>query len=153
MKFINLIYLFVIFFFACGQYSTNINKDSKLDATCIPIIDSFFNKIQANNYKSAVDGLLLMNENIDPKDSSTIQLKARFSEINQYSGKFIGTSLIKKRSINDDISVYSYLAKYDKKFYRFIFIFYNNGINTKIYSFKFDDNVDAEIEESLKLYQ
>jgi hypothetical protein len=71
---------------------------------------------------------------------------------NLLSGAYRGKSLIKKKSINDDIAVYSYLAKYDKKFYRFLFVFYNNGIKTKIYKFLFDDTAELEIEESLKLY-
>jgi hypothetical protein len=101
---------------------------------------------------TAMDDLLSSNENIDLKDSSTIVLKDKFSNINRFSGAYRGNSLIKKKSINDDIAVYSYLAKYDKKFYRFVFVFYNNGVKTKIYKFMFDDTAELEIEESLKLY-
>jgi len=68
------------------------------------------------------------------------------------AGPYRGESLLKKRTINDDIAVYSYLAKYDKKFYRFIFVFYNNGLKTRIYKFLFDDTAELEMEESLKLY-
>jgi hypothetical protein len=59
---------------------------------------------------------------------------------------------LKKRFMNDDIGMYSYLAKYDKKFYRFVFMFYNNGKTVKLYKFLFDDNIDLELEESLKFY-
>ena len=116
------------------------------------MIDSFFQKVESKNYNAAIDDLLSSNENIDLRDSATIALKGKFSSINQFSGAYRGNSLIKKKSLNDDIAVYSYLAKYDKKFYRFVFVFYNNGLKTKIYKFLFDDTAELEIEESLKLY-
>ena len=137
--------------FSCKSSNT-ADSLSKLDSTCIPLIDMFFQKIESNNYKAALDGLLSSNENIDLKDSGTIAMKEKFASINQFSGIYRGKSLLKKKSINDDIAVYSYLAKYDKKFYRFVFVFYNNGIKTKIYKFLFDDTAEIEIEESLKLY-
>jgi len=139
------------FLFGCKS-PNNTDSISKLDSICIPVIDSFFQKVESNNYKAAVDDLLLANENIDLEDSGTVAMKDRFAAINQFSGTYRGKSLLKKKSINDDIAVYSYLAKYDKKFYRFIFVFYNNGIKTKIYKFLFDDTAEIEIEESLKLY-
>jgi hypothetical protein len=124
----------------------------KLDSICIPVIDSFFHRIETNNYKAALSDLLATNENIDLKDSGTISLEEKFSDINRFSGAYRGKSLLKKKIINDDLAVYSYLVKYDKKFYRFVFVFYNNGTATKIFKFLFDDTLEIEIEESLKLY-
>jgi hypothetical protein len=144
--------LMIIFLGVSCKSSDNADSTGKFDTVCIPAIDSFFQKIESKNYNAAIDDLLSSNENIDLKDSSTIALKGNFSIINQVSGIYRGKSLLKKKSINDDIAVYSYLAKYDKKFYRFIFVFYNNGIKTKIYKFLFDDTAELEIEESLKLY-
>jgi len=138
-------------FFGC-KGGDNKDSASNLDSICVPIIDGFFQKMGTNNYKAAVDDLLSSNENIDLKDSGTIAMKDRFSAINQLSGAYRGKSLLKKKSINDDIAIYSYLVKYDKKFYRFVFVFYNNGVHTKIYKFLFDDTVEIEVEESLKLY-
>jgi hypothetical protein len=128
------------------------NFSSKLDSRCTPIIDHFFNMIESKNYEKALDTLLLSNENFDLKDSSTLDLKSKFYAINRLSGPFRGKELLKKRSINDAIAVYSYLVKYDKKFYRFVFVFYNNEISTKIYKFQFNDSIEEEVEESLKLY-
>ena len=140
-----------LFLIGCKS-SNNADSIGKLDGICIPMIDSFFQKVESKNYNAAIDDLLSSNENIDLRDSATIALKGKFSSINQFSGAYRGNSLIKKKSLNDDIAVYSYLAKYDKKFYRFVFVFYNNGLKTKIYKFLFDDTAELEIEESLKLY-
>jgi|HubBroStandDraft_1064217.scaffolds.fasta_scaffold292911_1 hypothetical protein len=144
------ILIIICFLVSCkSPDSANMNN---FDKTCVPIIESFFQKVSSKNYNTAINELLSANENIDLKDSATIALKSKFSVINQVSGVYRGNSLIKKRSINEDIAIYSYLAKYDKKFYRFIFEFYNNGVQTKIYKFLFDDSAEFELEESLKLY-
>jgi hypothetical protein len=124
----------------------------KLDSDSKPVIEEFFHKLGSSNYKMAIDDLLATNKNIDPKDSGTITLKEKFNSINEFSGAYRGESLIGRRSLKDDIAIYSYLAKYDKKFYRFIFGFYNNGVQTSLFKFSFDDNAEVEIEESLKLY-
>lgn len=144
--------LVIVCFIAGCRSADSVGGSSKLDKICIPIIDSFFQKIDSKNYNAAINDLLSSNENIDLRDSATISLKAKFSSINEVSGAFRGNSLIRKRNINDDIVAYSYLVKYDMKFYRFLFVFYNNGVRTRIYKFMFDDSVEAEMEESLKLY-
>jgi hypothetical protein len=123
-----------------------------MDTVCVPVIDGFFKTVESGNYKGAIDELLSSNENIQLKDSGTIDMKNKFSAINELSGTYRGKSLLKKKSIQGDIAIYSYLVKYDKKFYRFVFEFYNNGVKTKIYKFLFDDNLEIELEESLKLY-
>ena len=152
MNFLKLLFACLCVVYSGCKSSENTSSANKLDAVCAPIIDDFFKKMEANNYKAALDNLLSSNENIDLKDSATLLMKSRFAEINQLSGAYKGRSLLKKRNINDDIAIYSYLSKYDKKFYRFVFVFYNNGTTTKIYKFLFDDTVEIEIEESLKLY-
>lgn len=70
--------------------------------------------------------------------------------INELSGKFISERLLRKREIGNDLGVYVYFVSYDKRFYRFTF--YNNGSVIKIYKISFDDNIDSEIEESMRLY-
>ena len=142
--------LILIFFITTGCSSqsskNNIEKDSA------PLINSFFQTIKNQEAASALDILLKSNPNIDIEDSATLHLKSSFVIINQASGVFMGYRLLKKRFIEDDIGIYSYLAKYEKKFYRFVFMFYNNGDHIKLYKFLFDDNLDVELEESLKYY-
>ncbi|SRR5258708_7786051 len=145
----------VIYFVFCMLVSCktkNSEFSSKLDASCQPVIENFFKEIESNEYRGALDQLLSLNENINITDSGTISLKQKFYAMNQISGAYRGNSLLKRRFINDDIAIYAYLAKFDKKFYRFVFIFYNNGTSTKIDKFSFDDNSEVELEESIKLY-
>lgn len=57
-----------------------------------------------------------------------------------------------KKEVLKKILRYSCLAKYQKRFYRFVFIFYKAENNAIIYKYMFDAEIDEEIEDSLKLY-
>ncbi len=115
-------------------------------------IEDFFNKINNQKYSEAIEHFLSLNENINFKDSATLDLLNKFDLMNSVSGKYIDKKLILKRNVTDNIFIYSYLVIYEKNFYRFIFVFYNNGERSLPYKFLFDDSMDLELEESLKLY-
>ncbi len=140
-----------LFIFIAIGCSSQPNKNS-IDKKAMPLIDSLFKNVVTQNATAALEQLLASNPNINLRDSATINLQNSFVLINEASGPFMGYRLLKKRSLEDDITIYSYLAKYEKKFYRFVFIFYNNGKSIKLYKFLFDDNIDVELEESLKFY-
>jgi hypothetical protein len=130
------------------------SKDKKdfLDSQSKQTIDKFFEAIASDNYKKGLIELFKSNQNISLEDSSTILLEKNFYQINETNGKFVSDSLLRQHQIGDDIGAYSYLVKYEKNFFRFFFIFYNNGHDTKIYKFSFDSEIPAELEESIKFY-
>lgn len=136
--------IIAVIFVGCNMDSINRKSQSN--------IDRFFAGIKEGKYEETLDQFLKSNNNINQEDTITLDLKHKFNTINQYSGKYIGYSLIKKRNLGNDVIVYSYLVKYEKKFYRFVFTFYNVNETPIIYKFVFDDNLDLELEESLKLY-
>ena len=127
-------------------------KENKIDSECSYSIEKFFSQIGKFKYIAALDSLLLSNTNIDFTDSATIRLRDGFKSMNQLSGKYLGYRLLKKRIVGDDIAIYSYLVKYEKKYYRFTFIYYKPAEKINIYKFSYDDELNLELEESLKLY-
>ncbi|HYF31804.1 MAG TPA: hypothetical protein VD993_11855 [Chitinophagaceae bacterium] len=131
-----------------GKASTKL----RLDKDCVPIIERFFARIQSAKHKEAIDSLLLSNPYINFNDSLAVDLRQKFNDINEYSGKYWGYKLIKKREIEGDVAIYSYLVKYEKKFYRFIFIFYKASDVTRLYKFSYNDMIDLELEEALRLH-
>jgi hypothetical protein len=139
---------------SCAQQSVkNPSTDSKyLNSKITPIIETFFNNVKSDKYKTALTDLFSQNENIDLHDSLTINLENKFNVINESSGRFISQRLLRKKELGDDLGVYVYLVKYEKKFYRFSFTFYNNESAVKIYKFSFDDTIDIELEDGMKLY-
>lgn len=143
-----LLTLLILISIGCNSQS----KKNILDESAMPLINAFFKTLQEKKPMAGLEELLGANPNINPKDSATLNLKNSFQFINEASGSFMGFRLLKKRSLENDLIIYSYLAKYDKKFYRFVFMFYNNGSNTKLYKFLFDDDLDEELEGSLRFY-
>jgi hypothetical protein len=129
-----------------------IGESQYLDEQAKPVIDAFFAGVKSGNYTKALYNLLTQNENIDMQDSLTIRLENKFVLMNEASGDFISGKLVRKKALADDLGIYIYLAKYEKKFYRFSFSFYNNGSSVKIFKFAFDDSIDIELEEGMKLY-
>jgi len=45
------------------------------------------------------------------------------------------------------------MSKYDKKPYRLTFLFYKPKENWKINNFRFDEFIEDEMEEALKIYR
>jgi hypothetical protein len=137
----------------CSQsQSKTRDQETEIDKKSLPVIQSFFKKMESGEYKIAVDYLLAQNDNIGLQDSGTINLKLKFNQINENGDHFISQKLIRKKGIDNDLCVYSYFVKYERKYYRFIFVFYNNDKDTKITRFSFDDAIDVELEEAIKLY-
>ena len=139
-------------FDSCAQKSADKSDVSSIDKNSNAIVQNFFNGMKKGEYRSAISSLLDQNEFINKTDSSTTYLLNKFYFINEVSGPFLGHQLIKSKKIENDVAVYSYLAKYEKKFYRFLFVFYNNGNKLALYEFSFDDSISEEIKESIKLY-
>lgn len=138
--------------YGCAQKNGQENKVTQLNKESSIVIGSFFAEIKAGNYRSALSTFLRKNENIDLSDSLTIGLIMKFNSVNELSGKFMSYRLLRKKELDNDLGVYVYLVKYEKKFYRFTFTFYNNDLAVKVYKFSFDDVIDIELEDGMKLY-
>lgn len=145
-------FFLLLILYSCGQQNKKESSSEYLDGQSLPVIKSFFESVQSGQYKAALEDLLKKNDNIDLQDSMTLVLKKKFNDINESSGKFVSDRLLRKKQIGDDLGVYSYFVRYEKKFYRFIFTFYNNGSQVKVYKFSFDDTIDVELEEAIRLY-
>ena len=134
------------------QLSCREKKVSTIEMTSIRVINDFFEKSKDDNAK-AINELLSSNPNIDLQDSTTIELEKGLGKIYKHSGEFIEYRLLRKKILGDDIASFSYLVKFEKIFFRFNFIFYCVKGKTLIYKFSYDDVLDEEIEQSLKLYR
>jgi len=142
----------LIFVAGCKTQTPKLEDGTELSHKSAIIVNSFFNSIKSGDYNKGLNELLGGNDFIDMKDSGTIQMQNKFRLLNEASGKFVSDKLLRKRSLGNDLAVYIYFVKYDKKFYRFTFTFYNNDSDVKIYKFEFDDTMDSEIVESLRFY-
>jgi len=123
-----------------------------LDNFAEPFIDAFFKTIRTKGAAVSIDKLLASNPEINPAEPAAINLKRRLISIHENGGHFMGYRLLKKGFLDDDLGVYSYLVKYEKNFFRFAFTFYNNGSSIRLFRFLFDDNLDTELERSIRVH-
>jgi hypothetical protein len=122
-----------------------------IDKNAEPFIDSFFKSMRSKGAATAIEKLFSANTHFDVDTPAAINLKRQLISIHEESGRFMSYRLMKKRFLDDDLGVYNYLVKYEKNFFRFVFTFYNNGNSIRLYKFLFDDNIDAELERSVRL--
>src|ERR1700690_2702522 len=97
--------------FACCKGS----EGEKVQQECMPTIDRFFSQLEKTDYAGALNNLITSNPNILASDSDAVDLRKKFSALNEYAGIYRGHSLINKKMIKDDLAAYSYHVKYDKK--------------------------------------
>ena len=146
-------YLIVfVLFIGISCQSENSQAENAVDISAKAVIEPFLNSLKERDVTHSLEKLLANNNNIRIDDSVTLDLKRKFIHIHENSGAYSSFRLVKAKRVGDDIAVYSYLVKYSEKFYRFIFMFYNNGHSVRLYKFSFDDSMAVEMEESLKYY-
>jgi len=114
------------------------------------IVDNFFKKYKKDGTGPAVDYLFGTNKLF----TDTVQigvLKTKLDALRQTIGKYLGKELIAQRTASPSLVFYSYLVKHEKSPMRFEFMFYKPGSTWVLYRFKFDDQMDGELEEAGKI--
>ena len=113
----------------------------------------FFNIYRTESVSDALDKLYQTNQWVQRNLDAVTKLKNEMEGLNlDYVGKCYGYELITEKSISDSYILQSYLVKYDRQPIRFTFQFYKPENEWRIYAFKFDANLDDELEESAKIY-
>lgn len=117
------------------------------------IVESFFKEYEKEGSTKALNTLYESNKWIDPNGSALISLKEQMETLTEdFIGKFRGYELIVEKKLADSYILRSYLVKYDRQPIRFTFQFYRPDKEWMLFSFKYDGNIDDEIEEAAKLY-
>lgn len=147
MKFLLTLIISILFFTSCtnAKQEEVTNPDPALQI----IIDSFFKKYESSP-SEAVDYIFNTNKTFPPQQ--TIELKDKLVNAALLIGAFNGYEQIVSKSTTSSLILCSYLAKHDKQPLRITFIFYKPKDKWILYKFKFDDSVDAELQESGRIY-
>jgi hypothetical protein len=131
-----------VFFTYLGNAQTNPKE----------LADVFFNDYLKNGASIALDNLYSTNKWMNRATDALTNLKSQLEGLNEdYVGKYYGYELIVEKHLAESYVLLSYLVKYDRQPIRFTFQFYKPNDRWIIYSFQFDGDIDAEIEEAGKL--
>jgi hypothetical protein len=117
------------------------------------IVSNFFTKYQKDGASKALDNLYSNNKWMNRSTDAITKLKQQLGTLNEdYVGKYYGYELIVEKQLSDSFIFMSYLVKFDRQPIRFTFQFYKPENEWRTHSFKYDGNIEAEIEESAKVY-
>lgn len=117
------------------------------------IVSKFFTEYQNDGASKALDNLYSNNKWMNRATDSITKLKQQLGTLNEdYVGKYYGYELIVEKRLSDSFILMSFLVKFDRQPIRFTFQFYKPDNEWRTHSFKYDGNIDDEIEESAKVY-
>jgi hypothetical protein len=114
------------------------------------IINTFFKKYKDDGTTPAIDYLFGTNKYFT-NTAGIAQLKTKLDSLRQGIGTFLGKDLIVQRNASNSLVFYSYLVKHEIQPIRFTFIFYKPQNDWVLYRFKYDDLMDAELEDAGKI--
>ncbi|WP_190811443.1 hypothetical protein [Flagellimonas sp. S3867] len=113
------------------------------------ILDNFFEIYQKDTSK-AVDYIYSNTKWIDSEGDSVKRLKSQLKQYEELVGEYFGEEFLYKGKLGQSFLTYIYLAKYERQPFRFTFEFYKANDKWIVYSFKFDDSFDDDLEEVIK---
>ncbi len=114
------------------------------------IIDKFFTTYKDDGTAAAIDYIFGTNKYFT-NNSAIALMKAKLDSLRQTVGPYIGKELILQKSASSSLIFYSYLVKNEIQPIRFTFTFYKPQNDWVLYRFKYDDQMDAELEEAGKI--
>jgi len=118
--------------------------------TALSIIDAFFKKYKDDGTGPAVDYLFGTNKYFT-NAAGISQLKIKLDSLRGTVGTYLSKELIAQRSSSPSLYLYSVLVKNEIQPLRFTFIFYKPQSEWVLYRFKYDDQMDSELEEAAKI--
>lgn len=113
------------------------------------ILDKFF-EIYKTDPAKALDYIYGTTEWIDSEGDGVKKLKDQLTQYKELLGEYQEEEFLHKGDLGKDFTIYIYFAKYDRQPLRFTFQFYRPKDEWIVYSFKFDDNFNDDLEELLK---
>jgi hypothetical protein len=114
------------------------------------IIDTFFKKYKDDGTTPAIDYLFATNKLFTDSVQLNV-LKSKLDALRQSVGNYTGKELIVQKTAAPSLVFYSYLVKHEKSPIRFTFMFYKPKNEWVLYRFKYDDQMDGELEDAGKI--
>ena len=100
-----------------------------------------------NSPSQPIDYILGTNPYLNSPEQAT-ELKKHLTGASDASGSVNGVELIAVKNVSPSFMLCTYLVKHDKQPLRFWFILYKPKDKWVLHRFKFDAQLDAELEEA-----
>ena len=117
------------------------------------IIDEFFKTYKEKGSDEALDYIFSTNNWMDDTQKGVEDLKYKLKRTISLIGDYYGHESIVTRTVKDRLQLHTFIVKYDRQPLRFSILFYKPNDTWRLQNFKFDDNLDEELEEASKAYR
>ncbi|MDX1684234.1 MAG: hypothetical protein R3275_03300 [Saprospiraceae bacterium] len=115
------------------------------------LINQFFTDYKNVPPDQALHNLYASMPSPERIEKEVNELKRKFSNLKSLVGDYHGHDLIAKKELAGCFSIHSYLVRFELQPVRFIFEFYKPNKSWGLYGFSYDDNIDDELEEVVKV--
>ena len=115
------------------------------DSDYMVLVEQFFDAVRAGKAIDGIDKLYGTNPWIARNQDSIDQLKSQFVSLPNTVGKYIGHELVIEKNLKNRLIYLNYLVLYERQPVRFEIHFYRPGEKWTLYSFSFDDAIDADL--------
>lgn len=117
------------------------------------IIDHFFELYESKGSNEALDYIFGTNKWMSNSQKSIDDLKYKLNGTIELIGQYYGYEPIVTRTIKGHLELHTYIVKYDRQPLRFSFLLYKPNDTWRLQNFKYDDNLDTELEEAATAYR
>jgi len=122
-------------------------KSETASLSAAGIVEVFFKKYKDEGTEQAIDYLFGTNKLFN--DTTQISgLKKKLVLLRQTVGLYLGKEFIMQKNAGKSLYFYSYIVKFENQPVRFTFMFYKPKNEWVLYHFKYDADLDTELENS-----
>ena len=111
------------------------------------ISDNFFS-IYAKDPFKAIDYAFSTNKWMETKVEGISELKNKLKKLTDVCGDYYGYEQISEKTAGSSISAVSFIVKYDRQPFRFIFFFYKVKDTWRVNNFSYDEDIGKDLKES-----
>ena len=114
------------------------------------IIDQFFNLYKGKGANEAVDYIFSTNKWISDSKDQVENVKFKLNGTLKLLGEYAGYNLITKKTVENHLTLYTYMVRYDRQPLRFSLLFYKASNEWKLLNFSYDDKLSEELQDASK---
>lgn len=115
------------------------------------MIDQFFEDYIELGPEKSLDNLYSTMPWVESIQDDVDKLKAQFTDLKNVVGDYYGHDLMAQKVLANNFSIHIYFVRFDRQPVRFIFRFYRPDKAWGLYGFSYDDSLDADLEEAVRL--
>ena len=135
----------ILFFFLLCSISSFAQTDPE------KAIDEFFKIYKSKGVDASMDFLFKSNKWMSNQKDQIESVKSKLEGTMKLVGDYYGYDFVTKKTVGDHLALYTYMVRYDRQPIRFSLTFYKANDQWMFFNFKYDDNMDDELEEAIKV--